>query len=120
MMLFLFVIMLFNLQHLKNPYNKKNLYLYIIISFIFLNLLSNFFDMNFYSLVLKNKIFFDSNTWFSIIFFFSNITSNGGKCLEILYTSENILFLFLTFLLLFTMLGAISLAMSTKRTFNLS
>lgn len=114
MMLFLFVIMLFNLQKLSN--NKKiNKFILSIFLFFFLCIIFNFFSFNFYTLSNWNNIINTYNTSFSTIFFFATVTTNGIKSLEILYTEENIFFIFLTLLLLFTMLGAITLANATKK-----
>lgn len=113
MMLFLFVIMLFNLQQLKKIliFNISKPVFFIFNFFFFLFFFSIFttFNINF------NHIIISPYNYFSTIFFFSQITTNGTRCLEILYNSEaNIFLILLTILLLYTMLGAITLAMSTK------
>lgn len=115
MMLFLFIIMLFNLQQLSNNYNNFNKWYIYMFLIIFLNLFFNFFSSPFYTIINLNSILFNIHTWFSSIFFFSTITTNGIRVLETLYTIDNIFFIFLTLLLYFTMLGAITLALSTKQ-----
>lgn len=114
-MLFLFVIMLFNLQQVTNPFKKWNFLKITGILLLFLNFFIVFFSNNFYNIVKLNGIIFNNSTSFSSIFFFSNITSNGLRALECLYTVDNIIFIFLTLLLYFTMLGAITLAQATKQ-----
>jgi NADH:ubiquinone oxidoreductase subunit 6 (subunit J) len=116
MMLFLFIVMLFNLQQ-NTKKNKKNLsqFVQFFIFLIFIMIILSFFDSNFYALSLKNQIFINSNTLYSIIFFFNTITLDGIRALETLYMDNNILFIFLTVILLFTLLCSINLAMLTKQ-----
>jgi NADH:ubiquinone oxidoreductase subunit 6 (subunit J) len=114
MMLFLFVIMLFDLNakdfHKKNKISNKSLIFFLILSFTQL-----YFNNSFYYLLSKNFIYINSSTFFPTLFYYANITTNGVYNFKLLYQSESILFIFLTFLLLIAMLSSINLAMSIQK-----
>lgn len=120
MMLFLFVIMLFNLQNLQTQINKflNNYYIsipfFFILTIYFLNFIENIIFIN---LKFKNSpwLFFQTLDFYSF-FFFSNITSNGNMIFKNLYSIENnFFFIFLTLLLLFAMIAAINTALLTRK-----
>jgi NADH:ubiquinone oxidoreductase subunit 6 (subunit J) len=120
MMLFLFVIMLFNLQNLQIQFNKflNNYYIslpfFFFLFLYFLNFIENLLIVN---LNLKNSpwIFFQTLD-FSTLFFFSHITTNGNLIFKTFYSLEhNFFFLFLTLLLLFAMIAAINTALLTRK-----
>ena len=120
MMLFLFVIMLFNLQNLQTQINKflNNYYVSIPFFFILTIYFLNFIEtILFINLKFKNSpwLFFKNLDFFSF-FFFSNITSNGNMIFKNLYALENnFFFIFLTLLLLFAMIAAINTALLTRK-----
>ncbi len=120
MMLFLFVIMLFNLQNLQLQLNKflNNYYIslpfFFILFIYFFNYIENLIFVN---LNLKNSpwIFFQSID-FSTLFFFSHITTNGNSIFKTFYSMEHsFFFIFLTLLLLFAMIAAINTALLTRK-----
>ena len=119
MMLFLFVIMLFNLQELKSiVFFNISKHIKYTATFLFIILFLNFAE----SLISANELnkispFSGVNSIeFNALFFFSKITSNGMLVFKGIYISEYVLiFLFLSILLLFSMIASIVNAMATKR-----
>lgn len=117
LMLFLFVLMLFNLQRTRQKWEIKKIS--NLVFFLF------FFNFLIHSLSEIFVTFFSINAfevWKTITnsFSYSFLLSakNGLLSCFSLYNSEHFLLLFLTILLLFTMLGAITLALATKQSFR--
>jgi NADH:ubiquinone oxidoreductase subunit 6 (subunit J) len=116
MMLFLFVIMLFNLQKLQKvmvKYPKKSTF--FLIFYISLIFLISTFNVNLIFFTGISPWLFFLELDFFTIFFFSNITANGNIVFKSLFLEEHGFFiLFLTILLLFSMIAAITIALLTR------
>lgn len=113
MMLFLFVVMLFNLQNLKsndnNVFNLKDWRTYVILFCLFMV----FVISEYISLKSGSHYFNISDLQLST--FYTSVGQNGAVTFRTMYTLENgILFIFLSLLLLFTMISAIANALLVR------
>lgn len=116
MMLFLFIIMLFNLQQtqkFKDPLNYF-FWIYFFLFSTFYTIIEKIINLN-----LLNKlspIYNFKNIDFYTIFFMINNTLNGNFIFKPLFTTENcIIFLIITSLLFFTLIAAITIALFTNK-----
>jgi len=113
MMLFLSIVMLFDISSIKQKYKPKvlNLVLFIAIYFVFIE--NIYINISTFSMSpWQNLMFVD----FSTLFFFSSITLNSNLVFSTLFlqNSEDFFLLILMFILLFSLITAIRAATLTK------
>lgn len=113
MMLFLFVVMLFNLQNLNNKDNDvfyfRNWRAYAtVFCFFIVFVISEYIS-------LKSGVRYFDISDLQISTFYTNVGQNGAVTFRTMYTWENgVFFIFLSLLLLFTMISAIANALLVR------
>jgi NADH-quinone oxidoreductase subunit J len=123
MMLFLFVIMLFNLQQLSQTIKTKNIQMFlfqIFMLFIIAYNISIIIIQNFEQINITPLYFFAKNNYtdFNLLFNFNTFFNNNALIFKTLYTNNSIFFIIITLILLYALIGALTVISLVKKTKN--